>query len=150
MVSDRDVKFVSYFWQILWHKMGTKLKFSSAFYPQTDGQTEIVKTLGNHLRHLVEKNLKTWDFILPMAEFAYNGSVNRSTGFNPFEIVTGFQLRQPIDLIPMAHHNSRVSDSVSAFASHIHALHEEIREKIIKNNADYKASADLHRIFKDI
>ena len=44
----------------------------------------------------------------------------------------------------MAHHHFRVSDSVSAFASHIRALHEEIREKIIKNNADYKASADLH------
>jgi len=45
----------------------------------------------------------------------------------------------------MAHDHSRVSDSASAFASHIRALHEEIREKIIKNNADYKASADLHR-----
>ena len=45
----------------------------------------------------------------------------------------------------MAHHHSRVSDSASAFASHIRALHEEIREKIIKNNTDYKDSADLHR-----
>ena len=45
----------------------------------------------------------------------------------------------------MSHHHSRVSDSASALASHIRALHEEIREKIMKNNADYKASADLHR-----
>jgi len=44
----------------------------------------------------------------------------------------------------MAHHNSRVSDSASAFASHIYAPHEEIREKIMKANADYKAFADLH------
>ena len=44
----------------------------------------------------------------------------------------------------MAHHHSRVTDSASAFASHIHALHEEIREKIMKNNADYKAYVDLH------
>jgi len=48
----------------------------------------------------------------------------------------------------MAHHHSKVSDSASAFASHIRALHEEIREKIMKNNADYKASADLHRRLK--
>ena len=80
-----------------------------------------------------------------MAEFAYNSSVNKTTGFNPFEIVTGFKPRQPIDLIPMAHHHYRVSDSASAFASHIRALHEEIKEKIMKNNANYKTSVDLHR-----
>ena len=83
-----------------------------------------------------------------MAEFAYDESVNRTTGLSPFEIVIGFKSRQPIDLIPMAHH-SRVSDSASTFASHIRALHEEIREKIMKNNTDYKASADLHRPIKN-
>jgi len=113
--------------------MGTKLKFSTAFHPQTDGQTEVVnRTLENLLRCHVGKILKTWDLILPMAEFAYNGYVNRSTSLNPFEIVIGFKPKQPIDLILMAHPHSRVSDSASAFASHIRALHEEIREKIIK------------------
>ena len=60
MVSDKDAKFVSYFWRTLWHKMGAKLKFSTVFHPQTDGQTEIVnRILGNLLRCLVGKNLKT-------------------------------------------------------------------------------------------
>ena len=81
-----------------------------------------------------------------MAEFAYNGSANRTKGLSPFEIITGFKPkpRQLVDLILIAHHHFRVSDSASAFASHIRALHEKIREKIMKNNADYKASADLH------
>jgi len=48
----------------------------------------------------------------------------------------------------MSHHHSRVSYSASIFASHIHALHEEIREKIMKNNANYKPSADLHHRLK--
>jgi len=64
-----------------------------------------------------------------MAEFTFNGFVNVTTGFNPFEIINDFKPKQPVDLIPMAHHHSRVSDSASAFASHIRALHEEIREK---------------------
>ena len=80
-----------------------------------------------------------------MAKFAYNGSVNRTTGLSPFEIVNDFKPRQPVNLIPAAHHHSRVSDSASTFASHICALHEEIREKIMKNKTDYKASTDLHR-----
>ena len=53
-----------------------------------------------------------------MAEFAYNSSVSRTTYLNPFEIVIGFRSKQPIDLVPMTHHHSRVSDSASTFASH--------------------------------
>ena len=80
-----------------------------------------------------------------LAEFAHNSFVNKTTGLSPFEIVTGFKSRRPIDLVPIAHHHSRVSDSASAFLSHICALHEEIRDKLNENNSDYKAVADLYR-----
>ena len=90
IVSDRDTKFVSYFWKTLWGMSKTKLKFSTAYHPQTDGQTEVINySLENLLCCLVRDHLTTWDQVLPMAEFAYNNSVNRSTGIPPFEAVTG-------------------------------------------------------------
>ena len=65
IVSDRDVRFTSYFWRTLWSMLGTKLKFSTAYHPQTDGQTEVVnRSLRNLLRSLVGDNLTTWDLVI--------------------------------------------------------------------------------------
>jgi hypothetical protein len=90
IVSDRDTKFIGNFWRTLWKKLGTNLMFSSAYHPQTDGQTEVVnRSLGDLLRSLVTEHHSSWDNILPQAEFAYNDSVNRSTGKSPFQIVYG-------------------------------------------------------------
>jgi hypothetical protein len=81
IVSDRDTKFIGNFWRTLWKKLGTNLAFSSAYHPQTDGQIEVVnRSLGDLLRSLVTEHHSSWDHILPQAEFAYNDSVNRSTG----------------------------------------------------------------------
>jgi hypothetical protein len=72
IVSDRDVKFMSYFWKTLWAKLGTKLLFSTTCHPQTDGQTEVVnRTLSMLLRTMINKNLKEWEDLLPHVEFAY-------------------------------------------------------------------------------
>ena len=145
IVSDRDVRFTSYFWKTLWHMLGTKLKFSTAYHPQTDGQTEVVnRSLGSLLRCLVGENIKNWDLLLPKAEFAYNSSVNRTTGKSPFEIVLGYQPNKPIDLIPLPLHN-RVSESAESFAQHIKNLHQEITQRIKTSNDIYKEHADSRR-----
>ena len=116
MVSDRDVRFTSYFWKTLWILMGTKLQFSSAYHPQTDGQTEVVnRSLGNLLCSLVGDNLRSWDRILPSAEFAYNSTVSRTTGRAPFEIVYGQMPRRPLDLTPVDPH-TRTSEEGISFA----------------------------------
>jgi hypothetical protein len=66
-----------------------------------DGQTDVVnRSLGALLRSLVGENLKSWDMKLYQAEFAYNRSVNRSTGLSPFIIIYGGNLRTPLDLAP--------------------------------------------------
>jgi hypothetical protein len=86
IVSDRDAKFLSYFWKTLWCKIGTKLLFSTTCHPQTDGQTEVVnRTMSTLLRAIIRKNIKTWEECLPHVEFAYNRAVHSATKFSPFE-----------------------------------------------------------------
>lgn len=100
IVSDRDTRFLSHFWRSLWRAVKTELHFSSAYHPQTDGQTEVVnRSLGNLLRCLVGTKPKSWDMILPQAEFSHNMAANRSTGLCPFQVVYGLIPRAPIDLI---------------------------------------------------
>ena len=102
IVSDRDVRFMSTFWKTLWHLMGTTLKFSIAFHPQTDGQMEVTnRSLGNLLRCLVQENSASWDELLLRAEFAYNASSHRVTGLSPFQVNTGRNPNLPVDLIPL-------------------------------------------------
>ncbi|GKV30806.1 hypothetical protein SLEP1_g39581 [Rubroshorea leprosula] len=102
IVSDRDVKFLSYFWKTSWGKLGTKLLFSTTCYPQTDGQTEVVnRTLSALLRSIIQKNLKNWEACLPHVEFAYNRSVHSATNCSPFEVVYGFNPLTPLDLLPL-------------------------------------------------
>ena len=98
------------------------LKFSTAFHPQSDGQTEVVnRSLGNLLRCLVGDHQGTWDLILPRAQFAYNNSVNRSTGLSPHEIVYSHKPIPPIDLIPMSP-LQRAFESAEIFACHMSKL----------------------------
>ena len=127
--------------------LNTKLKFSSAFHPQVDGQTEVVnRSLGDLLSCLVGEHINNWDQILPMVEFAYNSSVNRSTGRSSFEIVIGLLPRKPINLVPLPI-EARPSVEAEAFSKHIQDLHDDVRRKISLNNENYKVHADLKRKF---
>ena len=87
IVSDRDAKFTSHFWRTLFKQLGTKLSMSTAFHPQTDGQTERMnRTMEEMLRAYVSYNQDNWDEYLPAVEFAYNNSKQLSTGHTPFEL----------------------------------------------------------------
>ena len=74
--------------------MGTRLNFSLAYHPQSDGQTKVVNSsLGNMLRSLIGESTKQWDIVLAQDEFAYNDSPNRSTEMSPFQIMYGIHPR---------------------------------------------------------
>ncbi|GJZ87750.1 putative nucleotidyltransferase, ribonuclease H, partial [Tanacetum coccineum] len=97
IVSDRDPRFASRFWKGLQNAWGTKLKFSTAFHPQTDGQTErTIQTLEDMLRSCALEWTGNWDEYLCLVEFAYNNSWHASIKGAPFELLYGRKCRAPI------------------------------------------------------
>eukprot|EP01018_Ginkgo_biloba_P022706 Gb_16862 [translate_table: standard] len=75
IVLNRDSKFLNHFWKTFWKILGTELKFSSAYHPQTE---LVNKSLGNLLRSLAGSKPKQWDQVLAQAEFTFNGSFNKT------------------------------------------------------------------------
>ncbi|GLT54898.1 hypothetical protein SLA2020_280570 [Shorea laevis] len=125
--------------------MGTKLNFSSAYHPQTDGQTEVVnRSLGNLLRSLAGNKPKQWDLALSQAEFAYNRSKNRTTQLSPFEIVYGQNPSGVLDLTPIPR-IGRLSIKADEMADYLRGVHDQVKKAIEDNNATYKAHSDSHR-----
>jgi transposase InsO family protein len=90
IVSDRGTQFTSRFWEKLHEAMDTKLNFSLAYHPQTDGQTERVsQILEDMLRACALKDKKSLNKCLPYAEFSYNNSYQESLKISPFEVLYG-------------------------------------------------------------
>jgi hypothetical protein len=126
ILSDRDAKFLSHFWQTLWNKLGTKLLFSTTCHPQTDGQTEVVnRTLGTMLHAILKKNLKICEECLPYLEFAYNRATHSTTKVSPF------------DILPLPA-SERIHNDAKEPADFILQMHETTKHNIEKMNKKYR------------
>jgi hypothetical protein len=111
LVSDRDPRFTSGFWKELFRSLGTHLNLSTAYHPQTDGQTENAnRHIGAYLRHYIDPYQKDWDQHLACAEFALNNHRSSTTGFTPFYMVYGRHPHTPLTLaneVSTVHHDNR-------------------------------------------
>ncbi|GJW36256.1 reverse transcriptase domain-containing protein [Tanacetum coccineum] len=97
IISDRDGRFTSRCWQTVQKALGTRLDMSTAYHPQTDGQSErTIQTLEDMLRACVIDFGGSWDVHLPLAEFSYNNSYHSSIRCAPFEALYGRKCRSPV------------------------------------------------------
>ena len=142
IVSDRDKVFMSKFWKDLFQLQGTTLAMSSAYHPQSDGQSEAVnKCLKMYLRCLISQNPRIWVKVLDWAQYWYNTSFHTSLGMTPFKLVYG---RDPPTLL-------RQADSVGGETLAQTQLHErdmilaQAKANLRKSQQYMKAQADKHR-----
>ncbi|GJT77854.1 putative reverse transcriptase domain-containing protein [Tanacetum coccineum] len=97
IICDRDPRFASNFWRSLQSALGTNLDMSTAYHPQTDGQSErTIQTLEDMLRACAIDFGKGWVNHLPLVEFSYNNSYHASIKAAPFEALYGRKCRSPV------------------------------------------------------
>ncbi|PNX87538.1 hypothetical protein L195_g043629 [Trifolium pratense] len=143
IVSDRDAIFLSQFWKELFRLSGTKLRMSSAYHPQSDGQTEIVnKVLQQYLRCFVHDQPRKWGSFLHWAEWHYNTAVHTSTGFSPFQVVYGRAPPALVDYVP----GSTALQAVEATLVERDEILQILKQKLLKAQETMKEIADQKRI----
>ena len=141
VVSDRGSKFTSSLWRDLNKALGIHQSLSTAYHPQTDGQTErINQIVETYLRLYINYDQDNWSKYLPLAEFSYNNATHSSTTMSPFFANKGYHPTLEISLTGITQKANAVE--ISEIKNlHLHAQQEIA--KAIKTNEHY---ANQHRI----
>ena len=146
IISDRDPRWTGSVWNSLHRLLGTSLKMSTAYHPQTDGQSErAIKTITEMLRSYVIGEESSWDKYLPMMEFAYNSSVNPSSGFTPFFLVYGREMASPMAQLSEALLQRPNNMTVEALLTQWRDALRQARENLTKAQKRQADSHDQHR-----
>ena len=142
LVSDRDPLFVSKFWQELFCWSGTKLRMSSAYHPQSDGQTEVLnRVIEQCLRAFMHRRPREWGKFLLWVEWSHNTSWNSVTDATPFEITFGCK---PFNF-PEYIAGSSTLDAVDDMLINREETVQAIRKKLLKAQEGMKTMADARR-----
>jgi hypothetical protein len=141
IISDRGPQFVSKFWKKFFELLKVKINLSSAYHPETDGQTERVnQILEQYLRCTINYHQDDWKDLLPLAEFAYNNTLHSSTKKTPFFSNYGQHPKGDLFQVKMVG-----SPAVEDLVGHMAAIHNELRFQLQQAQDQYKKYADVHR-----
>ena len=150
IISDRDSRFTSRFWQTLQKSLGTRLDMSTAYHPQTDGQSErTIQTLEDMLQACVIDFGNAWDVHLPLAEFSYNNSYHTSIKAAPFEALYGRKCRSPICWAEVGD-TQLARDQANESRLTGPEIIQETTDKIIQIRERLKAARDRQKSYADV
>ena len=128
---DRGSQFIASSWQELWRLTGTKLAFSTAYHPQTQGVVERMNAVvSQKIRCIIHDNgnIKDWEKILPTVELAINSLPNQSTRFSPFFLNYGYEPVTPVQLVKG---NEEIkTESIGSFVRRITSIWELARDNL--------------------
>jgi len=142
IVSDRDAKFKGKFWKEFCKQIGTSLNMSSAYHPQTDGQTEIVnKCLETYLRCFVNDKQNKWLQWLHLAEWWYNSTYHTSAKMTPFQALYGYEPPKWKEFAISQTQVAAVKDQLEENQKVVQLLKDNLT--VARNRM--KQQADLHR-----
>jgi hypothetical protein len=137
IISDRGPQFVAKFWKSFCNSLGISVNLSTAYHPQTDGQTERVnQILEQYIRCFSDYRQSNWSTLLPTAEFAYNNTISSSTSKSPFLINYGFNPR--FDFLQ----NDVITQPILDFEQNF----KDVKEALQSAQDTYKKYADRHRL----
>nr|GEZ93475.1 putative reverse transcriptase domain-containing protein [Tanacetum cinerariifolium] len=139
IISDRDPRFASNFWRSLQNALGTRLDMSTAYHPETDGQSErTIQTLEDMLRACAIDFGKGWVNHLPLVEFSYNNSYHASIKAAPFKALYGRKCRSPVCWIEVGEAQILSPELI-----------QETTEKIIQIKQKIQAARDRQKSYAD-
>ncbi|XP_040945820.1 uncharacterized protein, partial [Gossypium hirsutum] len=142
IISDRDPRFTSRFWKQLHESLGTRLSFSTAFHPQTDGQSErVIQILEDMLRACVIDFDSGWERYLPLTEFVYNNSFQSSIQMAPYEALYGRRCRSPICLTELRERKVIGPELIQETEETVKKIKDRLKAAFVRQ----KSYADLKR-----
>nr|MDZ8005329.1 RNase H-like domain-containing protein [Nostoc sp. DedSLP05] len=142
IICDRDPKFLSNFWQELFRLAGVTFNMSSAYHPQTDGQTEIVnKCLEGYLRMYTGDKQCRWMKWLHLAEYWYNTTYHTAIKMSPFKALYGYDPPSPRDWISTDIRVAAAGDVIEETLETMRSLKENLQMAVNR----MKQQADQHR-----
>ena len=151
IVSDRDPRFTGRFWRQVCELVGTRQNLSTAFHPETDGQTERVnRVIGEYLRSFVNTAQDNWDLLLPMAEFAVNNSVHTSTEYTPFYLNSGQHPLNPLAIeANRGHRDLTLTGGDAGKLPAVQAFVKNISETVHQAKIHLQAARDRQKSYAD-
>ena len=149
MTSDRRSQFVSKMWDSLCKLLGIKAKLSTAFHPETDGQSENAnQKVEWHLKSYINHFQDDWMRLLPMGEFSANANVLATTKVPPFLATRGYNSKMSFNPVNLSADSTRekiANSTATSIANHMEEVWDFMREEITKLQAKQAVAANCHR-----